>query len=257
MHNLFKRNIVLILTVILLSGVAFPFSSVETTFQQGNEYYQQKKYEKAIETYEDLVKSGYEGASLYYNLGNAYYKTAKIGYAILYYEKALKLSPGDDDITHNLNLANLKIIDKVESLPEFLLFQWWEGLLSFFSTSGWTITAYIFYLVLIFSIGCYFFVMNPLRQKIILVTGIVALCLFLATTVLLTVKLNRELNVKKGIIVQNVVNVKLSPDSGSNDAFIVHEGLKVTVEDKVDNWIKVRLRDGKIGWVPKMDLKVI
>ena len=69
--------------------------------------------------------------------------------------------------------------------------------------------------------------------------------------------MNRELNVKKGIIVQNVVNVKLSPDSGSNDAFIVHEGLKVTVEDKVDNWIKVRLRDGKIGWVPKMDLKVI
>ena len=258
MHNLFKKNIAIILTVILLSGVSFSFASEETTtFQQGNEYYQQKKYDKAIETFEKLIQSGYEGVSLYYNLGNAYYRTGKVGYAILYYEKALKLSPGDDDIIHNLNIANLKIIDKVESLPEFFLFQWWEGLLAFFSSSGWTIVTYIFYLLLIFAIGFYFYTKNPFHQKIILITGVAALFLFLITTVLLTVKLNRELNIKKGIIVENVVNVKLSPDSGSNDAFIVHEGLKVALEDKVDNWIKVRLQDGKIGWIPKEDVKVI
>ncbi len=135
MLNLFKKNIAIILTVILLSGISFSFASEETTtFQQGNEYYQQKHYDKAVETYEKLVQSGYEGTSLYYNLGNAYYRTGKVGYAILYYEKALKLSPGDDDIIHNLNIANLKIIDKVESLPEFFLFQWWEGLLAFFSS---------------------------------------------------------------------------------------------------------------------------
>ncbi len=257
MHSLFKKNMILILTVILMSCISNSFASEGTIFQQGNEYYQQKQYDKAIETYQKLVQSGYEGASLYYNLGNAYYRRGKVGFAILYYEKALKLSPGDDDIIHNLDIANLKIIDKVESFPEFFLFQWWEGLLSFFSSSGWTITAYIFYLVLIFSIGCYFFVMNPLRQKIILVTGLVALFLFVATAVLLTVKLNRELNAKDGIIVENTVNVKISPDFGSNDAFIVHEGLKVALEDKVDNWIKVRLQDGKIGWVPDEDVKII
>jgi SH3-like domain-containing protein len=90
-----------------------------------------------------------------------------------------------------------------------------------------------------------------------LMTGVVALFLFVATAALLTVKLNREFNVKKGIIVENTVNVKISPDSGSNDAFIVHEGLKVALEDKVDNWIKVRLQDGKIGWVPDEDVKII
>lgn len=257
MPNLLNKNVVIILTLIVLASISSSFASEETTFQQGNEYYRQKQYDKAAETYEKFVQSGFEGVSLYYNLGNAYYRTGKVGYAILYYEKALKLSPGDDDIVHNLSLANLKIIDKVESFPEFFLFQWWEGLLSFLSSSGWTITAYIFYLFVIFSIGFYFYTKNPVHQKIILITGTVTLFLFLITTVLLTVKLNRESNVEKGIIVENTVNVKLSPDSGSNDAFIVHEGLKVVLEDKVDNWVKVRLQDGKLGWIPMEDVKVI
>src|SRR5690606_3967693 len=95
--------------------------------------------DKAIEVYKDLINSGFEGTSLYYNLGNSYYRTGKIGLAILYYEKALKLSPGDEDIRHNLALANLKTIDKVESLPKFFLFEWWDSLLTLFTISGWTI----------------------------------------------------------------------------------------------------------------------
>jgi len=47
----------------------------------------------------------------------------------------------------------------------------------------------------------------------------------------------------------NVVVVKLSPDEKSNDAFVIHEGLKVKLEDKVDNWVKIRLHDGKVGWI--------
>ena len=257
MHNFFRKSALVILTLAALTGISGSFASEETSFQQGNEYFRQKQYDKAIETYNLLVQSGFEGTSLFYNLGNAYYRTGKIGYAILYYEKALKLSPGDEDIIHNLNLANLKITDKVESLPEFFIFQWWEGLLAFFSTSGWTVTAYIFYLLLVFSTGFYFYTKNPFHQKTILIGGVVTLFLLLITAALLSIRLNRELSLKNGIIVENIVNVKLSPDSGSDDAFIVHEGLKVILEDKVENWIKVRLQDGKLGWIPREDVKVI
>jgi SH3-like domain-containing protein len=65
------------------------------------------------------------------------------------------------------------------------------------------------------------------------------------------------LNIKKGVIVENTVNVKLSPDTGSNDTFIIHEGIKVILEDEVDNWIKIRLEDGKVGWIPQNNAKVI
>ncbi|NUM63623.1 MAG: hypothetical protein HUU44_16050, partial [Ignavibacteriaceae bacterium] len=38
-------------------------------------------------------------------------------------------------------------------------------------------------------------------------------------------------------------------DQGSTDAFVIHEGLKVNLEDKIDNWVKIKLADGKVGWV--------
>ena len=72
----------------------------------------------------------------------------------------------------------------------------------------------------------------------------------LALTVsLLVVKVNRETTEKSGVIVVQSVTVKTSPDVKSTDIFIIHEGLKVRLEDKLDEWIKIRLADGKVGWL--------
>ena len=253
-----RKKILLCFISILFISNSFSFAqNEEKIFQQGNEYFQQRQYEQAIESYRKLINSGYEGTALFYNLGNAYYREGKIGYAILYYEKALKLSPGDEDIKHNLAIANLKTIDKLESLPKFFLFEWWEGLLALFTASGWTIISYIFYLLLILSIAFYFYVRNTFQQKVVLISGFAGFILLILSSTLLVIKLNKELNIKNGVVVENTVNVKLSPDSGSNDAFIIHEGLKVKLEDKVDKWIKIRLEDGKVGWIQESNAKVI
>jgi tetratricopeptide (TPR) repeat protein len=248
---------IFLLSLIFFVSAVLPAQNEEEIFRQGNEYYKQKQFDKAIESYSGLVNSGYEGTSLFYNLGNSYYRTGEIGLAILFYEKALKLSPGDEDIRHNLNLANLKTVDRVESIPQFFLFEWWEGLLAFFSASGWTIAAYIFYLVLIFSAGFYFFAKNPLQQKIVLVSALAGFILLAFSTILLVVKLNKEINNINAVIIKNSVNVKLSPDEQSNDAFIIHKGLKVKFEDEVEDWVKIRLEDGKVGWIQEDDAKII
>jgi tetratricopeptide (TPR) repeat protein len=225
--------------------------------QKGNSFYQNKDYENSINEYEKLVNDGYEGASLYYNLGNAYYRTNRLGYAILYYEKALKISPNDEDIQHNLALANSKTIDRIETLPKFFVFQWWEGLLAFFNLSGWTYTAFFFYLLLIICAFFYFFHRNRKVQKISFYSGLAASLLMIFSAALLIIKLNRELSVKNAVIIEPEASVKVQPDSESPDAFIIHEGLKVRLEDNVQNWAKIRLLDGKVGWIEKENLKLI
>ena len=101
---------------LVVSQIAFASES-DDLMKQGNQFYQDRQYEKAIDTYQKIITMGYVGTSLYYNLGNSYYRDGKIGYAILYYEKALELSPGDDDVIHNLAIANLKTVDKIDTLP--------------------------------------------------------------------------------------------------------------------------------------------
>lgn len=235
----------------------FAQAQTEKVMKQAVEFYKAKKYEQAEKIYLDLVKEGYQGTSLYYNLGNTYFRDGKLGYAILYYNKALKLSPGDEDIQHNLDIANARTVDKIDVLPEFFLFQWWGTILSLFNLTGWTYITYIFFLLLLICIALYFLIKKQKIQRTSFFTGIVVLVFLIFSIVFTVVKLNRELNIKNGIVVTDIVTVKLSPDENSNDAFVIHEGLKVQLEDKVDNWVKIRLHDGKVGWVTEKNIGVI
>ncbi len=243
----------IILVLVLLSGLSFA-SDLSELMSKGNEYYKNNQFQLAIDEYNKVVNQGYEGASLYYNLGNAHYRLGEIGYAILFYEKALKFSPSDEDIKHNLALARLNLKDKVDTLPPFFIFNIWEGLIALFSVTGWAYVTYIIYILLLIAIIFYFFSKSSTQQRVSFFSGVALLLLILLSVLLLNVKMNKEYKLKSGIILQPEVTAKTSPDNSSKDGFTIHEGLKVKLEDRVDNWVKIRLDDGKIGWIPEQDL---
>jgi tetratricopeptide (TPR) repeat protein len=229
----------------------------ESFLIQGNHFYQKGQYEDAIHSYDKVLNAGYESAELYYNLGNAFYRKGDLGFAILNYERALKMDPGDEDIRHNLALANSKTIDRINTLPDFFIFQWWESFLALFTFTGWVYLSYFLYLILIGGIIFYFFTKRPDYQRLVFFLGIAVIFLLILSTSISIIKYNREFNIKNGIVIQQSATAKLSPDPDSQDAFIIHEGLKVKIEDKVDNYYRIRLQDGKLGWLPENDLKMI
>jgi tetratricopeptide (TPR) repeat protein len=246
--NILDFFIYLCITLVFISesGIA---KDVNSSMQQASEYYRNAEFDKAINIYEQLLNEGYKGTSLYYNLANSYYRIGKLGYAILNYERALRISPNDEDVKHNLAFANLSTVDRIQPLPTFFLFEWWETLLASLTVNGWTYAAYIFYIILLLMIILYFFARTIFQQKIILFSGLGILLILAVTMSLLIVKINREQTVINGVVVEQSATVKSSPDPKSTDAFVIHEGLKVNLEDKLDNWVKIKLADGKVGWV--------
>lgn len=246
---------ILIMTI-LLTGCASAIN-VDEVMNKANKLYRDNDFATAISEYEKLISEGFEGTSLYYNLGNAYYRIGKLGYAILYYEKALKFSPNDEDVRHNLNLASIRTVDKIDTLPKFFLFEWWETFLSFFSLSGWIVFTLIIYFLLLIVTGVYFFAGHIIHQRISFFSGTAILIILLISVSVAAVKLNRENNRIEAVIVENSAVVKLSPDEQGKDGFIIHEGLKVILDDKIDNWRKVRLPDGKVGWIQANFLRQI
>lgn len=251
-----KAFLCVTISLVLLTGFA-QSKNVDQLMQQAGNYYRNGEFDKAIALYEELISDGYEGVSLYFNLANSYYRIGKIGYAILNYERALKLSPSDEDVKHNLAFANLSTVDRIQPLPTFFLFEWWESLLALLSVNGGTYITFFFYLLLLFLIVSYFFAKTISQQKIILFSILTNLVLLLLSVSLLIVKINKEQTVIGGVIVEQSITVKTSPDPKSTDAFVIHEGLKVNLEDQLDEWVKIRLADGKVGWVEKNSVERI
>ncbi|MCK9209441.1 MAG: tetratricopeptide repeat protein [Ignavibacteriaceae bacterium] len=241
---------------ILLSSFGFS-QSLQKELEQANQYYKTGNYKEAITKYETVLHNGYHGASLFYNLGNAYYRTGKFGLSILYFEKAYQLSPDDEDIRHNLIIANSKIVDKVDVVPKFFLFSWWEATQNLFHPSGWKTFMFVVYLLLIITIGIFFTAKRSSTKKYSFFSGASILFFFSLSVVLFLTKQHQVENYHYGIVLEQTVNVKSSPDEKSSDAFILHEGIKIKVEDKLEGWNKIRLSDGKIGWLESLAIGII
>ena len=67
----------------------------------------------------------------------------------------------------------------------------------------------------------------------------------------------RESNTEFAIVMTDVANIKSAPDRSGNDLFVIHRGLKVQVLDSVNKWRKIRLADGKVGWIPEEEIVII
>ncbi len=251
------KNIILILILTILMVPGLFAQNIETLMEKGNEAYQNNKYYEAIDNYEKIIKQGYIGSELFYNLGNAYFKVNKLGKAILYYEKALKLSPLDEDAAYNLKIAKARTVDKIKEIPQLFIVRWWNILLSTFTVNGWQIIVLVFYFLLLISIAAYFLVKNISIQKISFIFGFFNLFAFIFSVIILIASYSRETSYSYGILQKSAISVKISPDSQSNDAFVLHEGSKFLIEDKVNNWVKIKLADGKVGWLPENSFETI
>ncbi len=247
-----KKILFLIPTILFCEASAF--SDANADFISANDLYAQQKYEDAAEAYEKILENEFQSAELYFNLGNAYYQLNDIAPAILNYERAKFFSPSDRDILYNLRLANLRTIDKVEAEPEIFISRWWKNFLYRYNSNEWTWKG-IFAFWLAFVTGVVFlFIRSSLLRRITFFIS-AALLLFAVIFFSFGFHLNRvQAQHKFAIIFTPNVYVKSAPDSSSADQFILHEGLKVNLQEEQNNWVKVKLEDGKVGWIEKKSL---
>lgn len=95
-----------LLALLAPAWMLFPArAGVDRLLQQGNEAYSHAHYGEAIAAYERLLAESGWSAPVLYNLANSYAQSGKTGMAVLNYERALRLTPGDSDISGNLELV--------------------------------------------------------------------------------------------------------------------------------------------------------
>ncbi len=250
----------LFIVIFLCTAVAKTFSQAKelsSVFDEANRLYLAQQYDAAIAKYESIVKNGYESGEIYFNLGNAYFKSGKIQNAILNYERATRLIPNDEDLQFNLQLANVQLIDKVEPIPQLFIYRWLDSLLTIFSLKTMLWLLFVLFLVSLSLFSFFLFARTYDQKRYSLLAGIITALLLALGLANFVVQSYRESNTEFAVIMTDIANIKSAPDTKGNDLFVIHRGLKVQVLDNVNNWRKIRLQDGKVGWIPGQQLETI
>ncbi len=252
-----KHFSIIILALLLLTAFSHRLPAQQADIDKAGKAYMAGFYENAITLYEKLLSQEQASPEIYYNLGNAYFKTGNMPSAILNYERALKYRPNDEDILYNLGVANSRIVDKIDVLPELFYIRWWKSLKQLLSPDGWAVALIASFSLFFIVLALFLLSRSAAIRKALFSSAIVVLVVALISGTIAWQTYHEARQQVTAIVFTPTLPVKSSPDESSIDLFVIHEGLKVKIIDKLGEWNEISIPNGSKGWVKISDLKPI
>ena len=237
-------------------------------FERANESYFAKRYADARDGYVALV-SRFEVRSpvVYFNLGNAHFQLGRYGEAILAYRRALLFSPDDAlraKLKDNVQRAQEAVLERHRKTSEARTVAVLDeshgivyGLFHALPVEAASIAFSALWVLFFGAAIARRLSANPAvrarLRAVVLIAGVpmALLGIDVAGNLLTSRALSR------GIVVAEGTRLRESrhPDAPSSD---VPEGLEVAIEDDTDPAAtRIRLSNGKDGWVPKGDVVAV
>ena len=226
-------------------------------FNKATEFYNAGDYEQAAANYLSIIDNGEHSAATYFNLGNCYYKLNQIAPSIYYYEKALLLKPQDKEIKNNLAYAQNMTLDAIEPLPATSLNKLYNKVTKLLTFDQWAYVAVFLVLIFVISYILFYYHSYSTHKRISFGISMAALFLSAVCTLIAFIQYQDFNSDNPAIIFANELNVKSEPNERSQQVFLLHEGTKVNVMDELNDWRKIQLIDGKIGWAPSSEIKLL
>jgi tetratricopeptide (TPR) repeat protein len=240
-----------LLFFILLSQFIF----AQSGFENGNTLYKQGKYEEAISAYETIFRSKKESSELYFNLGNCYYKLNKVGPTIYNFEKAILLNPENEQAKNNLELAQKMRIDDIQEIPKVGFARIFRAITSQFHYDTWAWISVGLGVLVLLLFSAFYFIEKSVVKRIFFSGMLVVLFVMLLSILASFFEKNQSNKDNPVIIFAEQTSLKFEAKPTSKDLKILHEGTKVFIESSKNNFKKVRLTDGTIGWIESETLK--
>jgi len=222
---------------------------LDAQFEFANNAYLEGDYELAAATYKEISKE-HKCFELEYNLGNCYYKLEDVGETMLHYERAKLIDPLNDDLRANMLLADLRVIDKIESLPG-VGFEKILGVLFAWKMLGrWLILSLITWTFGFILLAIRFNWKDSLLYPFASAGWVIMICISLVFSTLLYNTIDRVSTSACAVIMEDKVDVMSIPGETGLKLFHLHEGSRGCILSEEGEWTEIRLENGNVGWLP-------
>ena len=246
-----------VLNIILVAFSFGLFAQNQSLFEEGNTLYNKGQYAGAIEKYETIVADGQHSAEVYFNLANAHYKLNNIAPSIYFYEKALQLKPNDTEIKNNRAFAQNMTIDAFGETPKVGFSRLFNKVIKYFNYDTWAFITIGLMMLFVGLYLLYYFSYSSNRKRLAFVFSLLSLVLALVTLSLAFQRYGLDKKDNPAIVFAQESKLKSGPNTSSDEVLRIHEGTKVQVLEDFNEWRKVELTNGTVGWVPLQDIKLL
>jgi tetratricopeptide (TPR) repeat protein len=229
----------------------------QTGFEKGNDLYQKGKYELAIKAYESVLNDNKESVQLYFNLGNSYFKLNQTAPAIYNYEKALVLDPFNTAVLNNIKFAQKQTIDEIKVVPKVGFAKLLRDFTGIYPFETWAWITIVFAMLFLVCFMVYYFSQKVVAKRVFFFAMFVVLLLMAMSMSAAFFEKSHFDNEKPAIVFVESAEVRSEPQKASNATFVLHEGTKVYVLEKLGNWKKIQLTDGTEGWIDGNAIKEV
>ena len=224
--------------------------------QQALSLYNNAQYTQAAVMYEAILKTEQQSAALYYNLGNCYYRLKQTAPAVLNYERALQLSPNNTNIQHNLALANERVTQKTDVLPQLTIMQVWLRCCNLLNTNAWATIALLFMWIWAAFILQKKALLNKqlaTQKRFINIPNLLLLASLWSVGAAYTLYYQQYVQ-QFAIVNKPEIIVRELPTETSPSVVELSAGAKVNVLDSHADWWQIQLGSGQKGWIEGKNL---
>jgi hypothetical protein len=148
-------------------------------------------------------------------------------------------------------------VDAIDVVPDVGLSKLFKNLTNILSFDAWAnvsvVSLFLFVIMCLF----YYFSYQTGKKRLAFIGSVSFLFLTCITLFFAFNRFNIYKNHKPAIVFYQEALVKTEPNLRSEEAFRLHEGAKVQILDTVKNWKKIKLTDGKTGWISSDAIKAL
>lgn len=212
------------LILILFCSAAWAAPTPREAFQSG-------QFDEAIQVTR-IHPAADRSAAAQSALGAAEHKKGNLGRAVFYFRRAESLAPRDPDVRFNLAFLRARAKDKIEGRAG-----WW---LPVSEREWWWLACLAVWVASLLAIA------RKLRPAAVVFAGLSLVCVALAS-------FRAWGETPFGVVTAAESSVRSGPNEKYTLLYTLHPGAEFDRLAKDGDWVQIRLRDGKRGWIPAAD----